>query len=95
MAAYCIAFQKIDASASVDEYNAATLPLVLKHGGELIAAGPPTLLEGEEPLSDLALIVRFPDAAALRAFYADPEYAPLIALRDQYSRTRMTMIDMG
>ena len=93
MPAYMIAYQKIDDPVFEEEYNAGAIPLVEKHGGEIVAIGQPIVLEGEEPLSDVAAIVRFPDIDAARAFCNDPDYAPLIALRNRHSATRMTAID--
>ena len=93
MAAFMIAFQKIDDPVFEDEYNAGAIPLVEKHGGEIVALGQPIVLEGEEQLSDVAAIVRFPSVEAAKAFCSDPAYAPLIALRDRYSKTRMVAID--
>ena len=93
MPAYMIAYQKIDDPVFEDEYNAGAIALLGKHGGEIVAIGQPIILEGEEPLSDVAAIVRFPNVDAVNAFCNDPEYAPLIALRNRHSKTRMTAID--
>lgn len=95
MPAYMVAYQKIDDPVFEEEYNNGAIPLLGKHGGEIVAIGQPIILEGEEPLGDVAAIVRFPDVAAMKAFCKDPEYAPLIALRNRHSTTRMTGIDFS
>lgn len=60
----------------------AKLPAVLaKHGGAIVAAKPAARLEGEGPSPDRVILFSFPDADAARAWHADPDHAPLVALR--------------
>jgi uncharacterized protein (DUF1330 family) len=65
---------------SLDEFRRfehAAAAIMARHGGAIERA---LVLEGE-PLRELH-IVRFPDAASLAAYRADPELAALAALRE-------------
>ncbi|MFO6464201.1 DUF1330 domain-containing protein [Jannaschia sp. KMU-145] len=55
-----------------------------RHGVETFAVAPQAeMLEGEA--GGMLAILRFPDRAALDAWYADPDYAPLRARRQAMS----------
>jgi uncharacterized protein (DUF1330 family) len=56
------------------------LPLLDKHGAEVLVAGfEAEAAEGEPPNS--SIVLRFPDAAAAWAFLDDPDYRPVKELR--------------
>jgi uncharacterized protein (DUF1330 family) len=59
-----------------------------KHNGVHITAGPLDQVEGEPTEAKTLVIVQFPDMAAARAFYTDPEYEPLIRLAGAGRRVR-------
>jgi uncharacterized protein (DUF1330 family) len=39
------------------------------------------------------VLFKFPDEAAVRAFYADPDYAPVKALRHRAADTNAVMVE--
>ncbi len=64
------------------EYRSVTEPLVEKHGGRyLIKGGEAERLEGAEPPGHALVLIEFPDREAAQAWYSDPDYARMIALR--------------
>ena len=82
MAAYLIVEHTITDPARFEEYRVKVGPLIAKHGGRYITkGGSHRLLEVDRRPPDRVVIIEFPDMAALDAWYASPEYQPLIALR--------------
>ena len=39
------------------------------------------------------MLFRFPDRASVKAFYEDPEYQDLLALRHRVAETRIVVVD--
>lgn len=79
---YLIAQIRIrDFSQYIERYAQHVLPLIARHGGEVLVASPSVeCKEGEWP-ANWTVVIRFPSLQILRDFYAAPEYAPLKALR--------------
>jgi uncharacterized protein (DUF1330 family) len=70
-----------------DAYGPPTRALVTKHGGRVLASNrTPARLEGERAVPTVVVLIEFPDEAAARAWHADPDYQPLIAMRNTGSR---------
>lgn len=94
MSAFLIADIKVTDDGWVPEYAAKVHEIVEKHGGKYLArSGSITTLEGEDKDSTLIAILQFPSSEALKAFVADPEYAPLAEARKAGSVSRFQMID--
>ncbi|MDE2147267.1 MAG: DUF1330 domain-containing protein [Burkholderiales bacterium] len=93
MAAYLYAeLEVIDAEAYA-EYRARVPAVIAAHGGRfLVRGGEMVVLEGPVA-SGRRVLLEFPDLAALRAFHADPAYAPLIALRQRAARGTLVALD--
>jgi uncharacterized protein (DUF1330 family) len=92
MTAYYIGQHEIDDEAAFADYLAATLPFIAKHGGRyLTKAGSHEMLEGKKP--SRVVVVEFPSKQAIRAWYNDPEYKPLIPKRHAVTRSTMTAIE--
>jgi len=86
MAAYVIANIEVTDPALYDEYRKAVVATVAAYGGRFLARGGASAqLEGGFTPKRL-VILEFPSAAAVKAWYASPEYQPLIALRQRASR---------
>lgn len=82
MPAYLIAEHVITDPARFEEYRAKAAPLIARHGGRyLTKGGSHRLPEGGHWSPERVVIIEFPDRAALDAWYAAPDYQPLIALR--------------
>ena len=74
-------------------YRLAVPPLIARHGGRyLVRGGETRQMEGTRPWSRV-VVLEFPSRAAAEAFYADPDYAPLLALRLACTDSDMVMVD--
>ena len=81
MTAYILVDLDIHDSVAFDDYRKRVPALIAKHGGEyLVRGGDFEIIEGDWKPHRLVLF-RFPDRAAIRAFFADPSYAELMTLR--------------
>ncbi len=81
MPAYIVLMQEVD---DVDryrgEYVPGVVPLLQKHGAELVVAGSDAEpAEGEPPNS--TVVIRFADADAAWGFLNDPDYQPVKEIR--------------
>ena len=66
-------------------YSRRSLGAVRKHGGDVVAIGEKAGEiggDGGVPQRQLMILVSWPDAAALEAFKADPEFSDLHPLRE-------------
>jgi uncharacterized protein (DUF1330 family) len=78
----------------IPEYRPKTAALLAKHGGRILIRGAPaSLLEGAAPDADAILVVEFPSIEAARAWYGDPDYQPLIELRQTGSKMDLVLIE--
>ena len=94
MTAYIIVNLNIKSTDWMAEYTAPTQALVAKHGGTyLVAGGAMEKLEGDGDLPSAVVVVSFPNKEAALAFHNDPEYAPLIALRQGGADGDMILVD--
>ena len=62
-------------------------------GKYLARSGNVKTLEGQPSDATLIALIAFPSAAAVRAFLADPDYAPYAAARQAGSDSRIQLID--
>ena len=93
MPAYMIVNIDVQNPKLLEEYRAKVPALIQKHGGEyLVRGGNFVVVEGDWRPSRLVLF-RFPDMAALQAFYNDPEYQPLKDLRERAAKTDMIFVE--
>ena len=75
------------------EYQDPTAKLVAKHGGKYIAATRDLKkVEGDRPRPDIMVILEFPSQEAAEAFHSDPDYQPLIALRNTGATTEAVIV---
>jgi uncharacterized protein (DUF1330 family) len=93
MSAYLISNVDVKDAGVFEEYRAKVAALVQKHGGEyLVRGGTFIVLEGEWKPKRLVLL-RFPSLAAVQDLLNDPEYQPLMALRQRASETEMVTVE--
>jgi uncharacterized protein (DUF1330 family) len=86
MAAYVIANIDVTDPALYDDYRKGVAATITAHGGRFLARGGACApLEGAF-VPRRVVILEFPSMAAVKAWYASPEYQPLIALRQRASR---------
>ena len=83
MAAYIIGRVDLRDTAWQEEYVPKTRALIQKHGGKVLAGGGSAMetLEGDRKLPSAIVVLEFPSMEQAKAWYHDPEYAPLIKLR--------------
>jgi uncharacterized protein (DUF1330 family) len=94
MAAYAIGRLEMRNPSWVQEYGPKTAALVAKHGGKyLVRGGAMERLEGEGKLPSVIVVLEFPTMAQARAWYNDPEYAPLIKLRQSGSDLDFILVE--
>lgn len=87
MAAYLIANITVTDRYGFERYRANVPAVIAAHGGRYIVRGGATeVVEGDLDINRL-IILEFPDMAALKRFYASPEYEPLLALRRSSTRS--------
>jgi uncharacterized protein (DUF1330 family) len=92
MAAYLIALIEWHDPAKAKEYRERLGPTLTPYDGRTLYAGEPLVLEGAwSPRR--AVLVEFPNMAALRRWYSSEEYAPLITLRNEGSTATLIAIE--
>ena len=93
MPAYLIVNIEVTDPAAFERYRAAVPPVIAKHGGRyLVRGGELRRLEGERPWHRI-VVLEFPSRQAAEACYADPDYAPLLALRLASTKSDGVLVD--
>ena len=94
MATYLLASIDVkDVERYDNDYVPAVGPLIQKHGGRLLVATDQVdVREGQWPAGRV-IVVEFPDAAAAKAWYSDPEYQPLLKIRFEASEGILGFVD--
>lgn len=93
MAAYIVASIKIRDREGYARYEAGFMDVFSKYEGELVAVSETAeVLEGEWPYTR-AVLLRFPDRVAAKAWYESPEYQQLAAHRRDASEGVIIAVD--
>ncbi len=93
MAAYLIANVRVTDPDAYEEYRTRVPAVIAAYGGRyLVRGGAVQHLEGDAD-PQRVVVLEFPDMAQLRAFYESPEYRPLIAIRQQTSRSSLFAVE--
>lgn len=93
MAAYLIADVEITDPAAFEEYRQRVPATIAAYGGRyLVRGGATAVLEGDWSPRRL-IVVEFESLARAHAWYASPEYRPLIALRERSAKTRLVIAE--
>ena len=94
MAAYAIGRLQMRDPSWIAEYGPKTAALVTKHGGKFVVrGGKMERLEGKEALPSRVVVLEFPSMEQAKAWYNDPEYAPLIKLRQTGSDLDFILVE--
>ena len=80
MTAYLVANYDIINEEGYRAYVAAVGPTIVKHGGEILVAGPGSEIVEGKP-GAVTVVLKFPSMQALRGWYDSPEYRQIISLR--------------
>ena len=93
MTTYLIARMEITDHERYMSYAAKAPALFAKHGGHVVAfAEAPETLEG--PTEERRIVViAFPDQAAAVAYYNDPAYEPVRAIRWEATQSEIILVD--
>ena len=93
MKAYLIGSITVTDPERFTEYREGVPAEVARHGGRyLVRGGAVHPLEGEMGF-DRAVVIEFPSMEAARAFYESAEYAPLLTLRTETSRSNIVLAE--
>lgn len=94
MPAYVIGQIHIRDRAAYQAYLDGFSPSFERHGGVLLAgsAQATQVLEGTWA-HPCTVVLRFPDAAAARAWYADPDYQAIVGVRWANAETNLVIVD--
>jgi len=97
MPAYLISDEEITDPATFEDYKRLVLPLIQRHGGRFLSRGAEVVMveAGRDWTPGRMVIIEFPDMAALRAWYDDPDYAPVLAIRQASAKTTLVALDKG
>jgi uncharacterized protein (DUF1330 family) len=95
MAAYVIVrVLEVRDTAWRTEYAPKTAALVQKHGGKfLVRGGAKENLEGSGKLPVNIVVIEFPSMEKAKAWHDDPDYAPLIKLRQSGSEAELVLVE--
>jgi uncharacterized protein (DUF1330 family) len=76
-------------------YRASVDKLAAKHGGRYVVrtSCPWEVLEGSVPNTTNITMIEFPSMEHPRAWYSDPEYAPMRELRQKGSRLNFLLVE--
>jgi uncharacterized protein (DUF1330 family) len=75
-------------------YQAAFPPIAARHGGRYVVRGGDFVVSGDwGPQPRRLVMLEFPDREAIGATMADPEYQPLIPIRESSARMRSIVVD--
>ena len=93
MSVYVIGRLRTNDFSWLAEYGPTTKTLVEKHGGRyIVQGGSSQRLEGKEELPDAIVVLEFPDAESVHAWHEDPDYQPMIALRQAKSELELIQV---
>jgi uncharacterized protein (DUF1330 family) len=82
MPAYVVGLHQITDPARFEEYRTKIEPMVARYGGRYLTRGENLRMpEGGYWAPERVVVIEFPNMAAIDAWYASPEYRPLIELR--------------
>lgn len=74
------------------EYSAKNGPLLEEHGGKVISAGQPEVMEGD-PAGIRSVVIEFADKDSAKAWYNSSGYQEIIPMRQQGCRSTMILVD--
>ena len=94
MAAYAIGRLEMRDPSWVQEYGPKTAALVAKYGGKYLVRGQSVeRLEGTGKLPSVVVVLEFLSMEQARAWYNDPDYAPMIKLRQTGSDLDFVLVE--
>ena len=93
MPAYVIADTTVRDAAAFETYRSRAAASIHAHGGRyLVRGGAFTVLEGERQPQTI-IVIEFPDRATAERWYASPEYAVALKVRDAALSRSLVLVD--
>ena len=93
MSVYVITDLEIHDPELFAEYQATFPSIIERHGGRyLVRGGEVRVMSGDWDLHRI-IIFEFPDREAVRATFNDPDYQPMIAIRERSAHSKAFMVD--
>jgi uncharacterized protein (DUF1330 family) len=93
MTAYLIANITVTDPERYSPYRAQVPAIIAQYGGRyLVRAGTVQPLEGKLGF-DRFVVIEFPSLEAAKRFYESPEYAPLLLLRVETTRSQVAFVE--
>ena len=93
MSLYLITDLDIFDAETFAEYQRAFPAIVERHGGRyLVRGGDWRVLSGEWDLHRI-VVFEFPNHEAMRATFDDPEYQPMVAIRERSARSKSFVVE--
>jgi len=94
MSAYLISQVEVLDPEAWENYRSRAAPAIAQFGGRYLVRGAPAeVIEADwparEPPRQTMIVVEFPSMAALKAWYASPEYAEAFAFRSAAIKRRL------
>ncbi len=95
MSAYAIGFYNIWDPSWRPAYRERIIALVAKYGGHFLVRPdcPTEVLEGRPPEATGLVVIEFPSMTAGKAWYNNPDYAPLRAIRQGGSTLDLILVE--
>ena len=94
MAAYAISEVEVLDEAQAERYRELAAASISQYGGRYLVRGArPQVPEGEWPLDERVVIVEFPTLERLREWYASPEYAEALEMRQTALARRLLFVE--
>lgn len=94
MSAYVISEVEILDESAAGRYRSLAQDSIARYGGRYLARGVlPDALEGDWPAARRMIVVEFPTMERAREWYASPEYAQALAVRDQALSRRLLFVE--
>jgi uncharacterized protein (DUF1330 family) len=93
VSAYVISEVEVRDRAAMEAYRALALQTIAQYGGRYLARGGAVeVVEGWPPVKSI-IIVEFPSMARAREWYASPEYAEALKLRQTALERRLLFVE--
>jgi uncharacterized protein (DUF1330 family) len=93
MSAYVISEVEVRDAAAMEIYRSLAARAIAQYGGRyLVRGGAADVAEGGPPPKTL-IIVEFPSMARLREWYASPEYAEALKVRQRALERRLIFVE--
>ena len=97
MSAYLIGRVTVRDPSYIAEYQSKTEPLIQRHNGQILVGAvggtdSMAILEGGGTVPTAIFVIEFPSMKQAQAFYKDPDYAPMIALRQSCADSDIVLV---